>query len=154
MSVANASEPSGGFLTKETARSATAWRGMSDITMIRAHNSSPTAAKPHSAPNRRRSEVIVCLVPRIVPICGPVAARELLQVDRATSPIVTPDLRRARRDFEPLLPDATRNPRRLELKRVPCIIPNLDDPVPYPPEYYFPRAFGPAYETSLPLDDH
>ena len=29
-----------------------------------------------------------------------------------------------------------------------------DDPVPYPPEYYFPRAFGPAYETSLPLDDH
>ncbi len=102
--------------------------------------------------NRRRSEVIVCLVPRIVPMCGPVAARELHQVERATSPVLTPDLRRARRDFEPLLPDATRNPRTLDVGRIPDAACNLFDPVPYPPEYYFPRTFGPTHELSIPTE--
>jgi hypothetical protein len=46
------------------------------------------------------------------------------------------------------MPDAIRNPRRVRVKRIPKVIPNLFDPAPNPVEYYF--ATQPEYESWIP----
>ncbi|TWT76130.1 Type IV pilus biogenesis and competence protein PilQ precursor [Posidoniimonas polymericola] len=57
--------------------------------------------------DRERNEVIVALLPRIVP-CG--SCEEATEYDRATTPLLEPHLAPAYRPWEPALPDATHRP--------------------------------------------
>lgn len=60
---------------------------------------------------RERTEIIVALVPRIVPYDGQYACREEVEVARATTRLTYGDLQRVdRRAWEPELRDAVRNP--------------------------------------------
>lgn len=60
---------------------------------------------------RERTEIIVALVPRIVPYDGQYACREEVEVSRATTRLTYGDLQRVdRRAWEPELRDAVRNP--------------------------------------------
>jgi type IV pilus assembly protein PilQ len=87
---------------------------------------------------RDRSEIIVALVPRVVPYTGNQAAREESEVYRATTPLLDENLKRYPRSGEGSLPDAMRDPRRISVKRLPDAIRNLKDDYPLPPEYYLP----------------
>jgi hypothetical protein len=94
---------------------------------------------------RSRSEIIVALVPRIVPYEPCYAAGEDGELLRATSHIVGPHLERIdRRPDEPELPDAVRNPRSIAVERIPHFIPNLAEPYPHSVDYYFPSLEGGA----------
>lgn len=59
---------------------------------------------------RERSEVVVALLPTIVPVGYCPTSTEELELQRVTTPLVTPSLQKARRPWEPRLPDAIRNP--------------------------------------------
>ena len=61
---------------------------------------------------RERSEVIVVLVPRVVPYDACYSEREQIDYERVHAPLVTPDLNRAPRPWEAQLPDSMRNPKR------------------------------------------
>ena len=87
---------------------------------------------------RDRSEIIVALVPRVVPYAGNQAAREESELYRVTTPLLDENLKRYPRSGEGSLPDAMRDPRRLKVKRLPDAIRNLKDDYPLPPEYYLP----------------
>ncbi|MEZ6052689.1 MAG: hypothetical protein R3C02_15090 [Planctomycetaceae bacterium] len=88
---------------------------------------------------RNRSEIIIALVPRILS-CGPTPTeREMAELERATTPLLEGPLRRVdRRSWEPELPDAMRDPRRVSRKLIPNSLRNLHEPYPNPKEYYFP----------------
>lgn len=61
--------------------------------------------------DRERNEVVVALLPRIVPFGGSCPTpREALELKRVDAPLVTPTLDSAPRPWEPKLPDAIRNP--------------------------------------------
>lgn len=93
--------------------------------------------------SRSRNEIIVVLVPRLVPMGSPAAEKDDLDILRATSPVVGPHLERVdRRPIEPELPDAVRNPRVLAPKRIPDFFRSLKRPYPNPKKYYFPSADG------------
>lgn len=59
---------------------------------------------------RERSEVVVALMPRIVPYGACPTPQEVPDLERVAAPIVTPTLQSAPRPWEPKLPDAIRNP--------------------------------------------
>lgn len=60
---------------------------------------------------RKRSEIIITLVPHILPLQGEIACKEQTDVSRATTPLLQGPLNRMdRRVWEPELPDAIRNP--------------------------------------------
>ena len=89
---------------------------------------------------RERSEIIIALVPRVLPYPEEYAAKDALDYMRATTPLMQNDLRPMPRPWEGQLPDAMKNPRRIHFKRLPEVITNLADPFPNPPEYYFPAV--------------
>jgi type II secretory pathway component GspD/PulD (secretin) len=62
---------------------------------------------------RERSEVIVVLVPRIVPYDDCYNERERIEYERINAPLVTPELERAVRPWEPELHDSMRKPKKL-----------------------------------------
>jgi len=87
---------------------------------------------------RDRSEIIVALVPRIVPDSGAICPEEESELYRATTPLLDPNLKRYPRPGEGTLPDAMRDPRRIAIDRMPDAVRNLKDDYPLPPEYYLP----------------
>ncbi|MEW4526302.1 secretin and TonB N-terminal domain-containing protein [Maioricimonas sp. JC845] len=92
---------------------------------------------------RSRSEIVIALVPRLVPYTPTYAAQEEDRLLRATSPLLGPHLERIdRRPLEPELPDAMRNPRRFDPERAKDWFRQHGDPYPYPKTHYFPSADG------------
>ena len=90
---------------------------------------------------RQRTEIIIALVPRIVPYPLEYEHRERIEVARATTPLLDGRLNRINRlPFEPDLPDAMHDPRGLRLNRVSHLFKNLFEPYPNPPEYYVPSV--------------
>lgn len=87
---------------------------------------------------RDRSEIIVALVPRVVPYGPDYACQAETEVQRATTPLLDPNLKRYPRPWEGSLPDAMDDPRTLHIKRLPDLIRGLDEPYPLPPEYFVP----------------
>jgi hypothetical protein len=97
---------------------------------------------------RQRAEVIIALIPRIVPYGVDYDLQSETEFTRATTPLFDGELWRTDRPWEPVMPDAIRNPRRVRVKRIPKVIPNLFDPALNPVEYYF--ATQPEYESWIP----
>jgi type IV pilus assembly protein PilQ len=62
---------------------------------------------------RERSEVIVVLVPRIVPYDDCYAEQEQVEFERSFTPLLTPELQKTARPWEPQLHDAMNKPKHL-----------------------------------------
>ena len=104
---------------------------------------------------RERREIVVALVPRVVPHgCAP-GIEEQHQYERATTPLLDQNLKRYVRPSEGTLPDAMKDPRKIQLRRLPNAVPNLHDPYPLPPEYYVPAnsELG-GYDPNARYDVH
>lgn len=66
-----------------------------------------------------RNEIIIVLVPRLLPYGETAQSQADTEMLRATSPLLGPQLERIdRRPVEPELPDAVRNPRKLDPSRI------------------------------------
>ncbi len=90
---------------------------------------------------RQRSEVIIALVPRIVPCPFPSSEREVAELQRVETPLIEGPLRRVdRRGWEPELPDAMRDPRSPHHGRILLSPLNLHETYPNPKQYYFPAV--------------
>jgi hypothetical protein len=88
---------------------------------------------------RSRREIIIALVPRVLPCPQPPTPREAIEFERATMPLLDGQLRRMdRTPWEPQLPDAMRDPRTIELDRILHFPEDLHEPYPHPKEYYYP----------------
>ena len=88
---------------------------------------------------RSRAEIIIGLVPRIIPYALDDSHRESMEMTRVTTPLLEGTLKPVdRRPFEAQLPDAMLNPRQIKLRRFPHFFKNLGDTRPHPPEYYLP----------------
>jgi len=86
-----------------------------------------------------RTEIIIAIVPHVVPYAADgYGVQAETEFSRATTRLFDGPLWETDRPWEPDLPDAMRNPRRLKVRRLPHIIHNLHEPLPHPPEYYFP----------------
>ncbi|MDB5340271.1 MAG: hypothetical protein JWN70_5890 [Planctomycetaceae bacterium] len=90
--------------------------------------------------SRQRSEIVIVLIPRIAPYTPNVAAADQVDIARATSPLFQVGLQPAPRPFDPRLPDAINNPRRLRLDRLPSLLNNPCTTDPRPLTYYFPST--------------
>lgn len=85
-----------------------------------------------------RSEIIIALIPRIVPYEPVYDAKNECDLHRATSPLTQWPLQEAARDAEPSLPDASRLPRKPRWDRILDVQDNLQQENPRPSEYFFP----------------
>ncbi|MCR4412665.1 MAG: hypothetical protein NUV77_09600 [Thermoguttaceae bacterium] len=65
------------------------------------------------AVTKSRAEIIITLLPRVMPYAPDYAAQERCEVERAETPLFHGALERCARPGEPMLPDAVRNPRGL-----------------------------------------
>ncbi|MDZ4685953.1 MAG: hypothetical protein SH850_12870 [Planctomycetaceae bacterium] len=97
--------------------------------------------------HRERNEILIALVPRVVtydsghPVCPKPDPGDEVEWSRATTPLVGPQLQRVdRRPLEPELPDAIRNPRKLDLSRVPQLWKKPTKAYPPPADFYFPSS--------------
>lgn len=97
--------------------------------------------------HRERNEILIALVPRVVtfdsghPVAPMPDALDAEQWTRATTPLVGPQLQRVdRRPLEPELPDAIRNPRKLDWSRIPQLWKKPTKAYPPPVDYYFPSS--------------
>ena len=106
---------------------------------------------------RERREIIIALIPRILPYHPDDQCREAEEWARVNTPLLTESLKPFdRRAFEAELPDAMRDPRRIKWKRIPHFFKNLRDTHPLPLEYYFPSVseeYGgfPGFYTAGPF---
>lgn len=89
---------------------------------------------------RVRREIIITLVPRVLPYNENYQAIEEQNVLRATTPLLDWPLKEFPRPFEPELPDATRHPRTIRFDRLFDSIHHLKDEKPQPAEYFFPST--------------
>lgn len=90
---------------------------------------------------RERNEIIIALIPRVVPYQPNYQGREFAEAARATSPLLHGPLDRIdRRPLEPELPDAIKDPRSVEFSRAPHFFENLRETYPHPLKYYFPSV--------------
>ncbi len=85
-----------------------------------------------------RSEIIIALIPRIVPYDPVYNSKNECDIHRVTTPLTQWPLQEAARDTEPSLPDATRLPRKPRWDRIMDVQDNLEQENPHPPEYFFP----------------
>ena len=85
-----------------------------------------------------RSEIIIALIPRIVPYEPVYNAKNECDLHRVTTPLTQWPLQEAARDIEPSLPDATKLPRKPRWDRILDIQDNLEQENPRPSEYFFP----------------
>jgi type II secretory pathway component GspD/PulD (secretin) len=100
---------------------------------------------------RKRSEIIIALVPRIVSYEPHDQFQGENEVNRATTRLLDPPLKRASRPWEPQLPDAIHNPRRLKFSRLLHFFHNLRETHPRPLEHYLPSV---NEENTWISDDH
>jgi type II secretory pathway component GspD/PulD (secretin) len=99
---------------------------------------------------RSRNEIIVVLVPRLVPLNSPASEREDIEIARATTPLTGPHLERVdRRPVEPELPDAIRNPRTIFPRRVPQVLKGPQGRYGVAKRYHYPSADGDAYQRGM-----
>ncbi|MFQ5730409.1 MAG: type II secretion system protein GspD, partial [Planctomycetaceae bacterium] len=89
---------------------------------------------------KERTEIIIALVPRIVPLGAPRDERAQAEWTRAATRLFEKPLDRTFRPQEPGLPDAVRDPRRLRFDRLLRVIPNLGESHPLPSDYILPPA--------------
>lgn len=86
-----------------------------------------------------RSEIIVALLPRIVPYGCDAQAREDFELEKAQTPLLENGLTpRDRRHLEPEMPDAYLNPRRPSFDRMREFVPSLGGGRLNEPHYYLP----------------
>ena len=88
--------------------------------------------------NKQRSEIIIVLIPRIVPYGAEAEQAQQIEIERARTPLLEGPLRRTHRPWEPDLADAMHNPRQLRVDRFPHFWRNLWSPFPHSLEYYLP----------------
>jgi type IV pilus assembly protein PilQ len=99
---------------------------------------------------RSRNEIIVVLVPRLVPLNSPASELEDIEIARATTPLTGPHLERVdRRPIEPELPDAIRNPRTIFPRRVPSALKGPQGRYGVAKRYHYPSADGEAYQRGM-----
>lgn len=94
---------------------------------------------------RVRREIIITLIPRVLPYNPDYEAIEQEQVSRSTTPILDWPLKEFPRPFEPEMPDATRNPRTIRLDRLFDSIHHTKDEKPHSADYFFPSTLDPWY---------
>lgn len=87
---------------------------------------------------RRREEIIIALIPRIVPYTADFDGKERSDYSRASTPLLQNNLKRVDRPWEVVLPDAERNPRRVKVRRLPKLLSSPFKPFPRPVEYFIP----------------
>lgn len=96
---------------------------------------------------RERTEIIIALIPRVVPYSGEAALLEECQKARVQIPLLHGALNRVDRTaFEPKLPDAVDVPRRADAERILNSVHDLNEPRPRPLDYYFPLTEEPPFE--------
>lgn len=92
---------------------------------------------------RERAEVIIALIPRIVPYDPTYHTREHAEYSRVATRLLHGPLHRIDRTLlEPELPDAKTNPRRVQWKRLPHTLTDFQHVYPRPVDYYFPVTNG------------
>jgi type IV pilus assembly protein PilQ len=97
---------------------------------------------------RERTEIVIALIPRLVPFDSDYQDVEHSNVYRATSPLLTGTLKPIdRQAFEPELSDATKHPRSIRLNRILNAVHDLECMYPRPLEYYFPSTTDPWYNN-------
>lgn len=106
---------------------------------------------------RQRNEIIIALVPRIVPYQPDYQSVHDADLSRATTPILSGGLKRVHRPADGTLPDAIENPRHFRLNRLPDAVDSINEPFPYPLEHYFPAIsdehpdwYGPTHPLPVP----
>lgn len=87
---------------------------------------------------RQRSEIIIVLIPRIVPYGPEDAQEEQREVAVSQVPLFHNGLQETPRPWEAKLPDAMENPRRLSFPRLRTLFANPYRNDPAPLRYYFP----------------
>lgn len=86
---------------------------------------------------KERTEIVIALVPRIVPYDCEYMEQDKFEYQRATTRLLEGPLRSVDRP-EPRLPDAIMNPRSIRYKRPGPYFKHLRDPGTYNEDYYFP----------------
>ncbi|WP_197440287.1 secretin and TonB N-terminal domain-containing protein [Polystyrenella longa] len=89
---------------------------------------------------RRRTEIIIVLTPHILPYNYDKFCEHEVEVQRVMTPLVEGQLQPVDRPWEPQLPDAMYDPRKIDWDRVKEIPHNLKQPYPKPIEYYVPSV--------------
>jgi len=89
---------------------------------------------------RERSEIIIALIPRIVPYTVDYDPQERSDYSQASTRLFHSDLKRMDRPWEPVPSDAERNPRRLKVRRLPNLFKMPFQHFPRPIEYFFPSV--------------
>ncbi|MDP1798270.1 MAG: hypothetical protein Q8K78_12335 [Planctomycetaceae bacterium] len=106
---------------------------------------------------RERSEIVIVLIPRIAPYTPDYQAYEGLKVLQASEPLFQNGLQPTVRPFDPALPDAINNPRRIRPYRFSSLFDKPSETNPKPLRYYFPTMDeelnppdGPIFDRPLP----
>jgi len=94
---------------------------------------------------RVRREIIITLIPRLLPYDNEYQSIEQTNVVRSTTPLLDWPLKAFTRPFEPTLPDATDNPRTIRFDRLFGSFRDLKDEKPHSAEYFFPSTLDPWY---------
>lgn len=103
---------------------------------------------------RQRNEIVIALVPRLVPVQTEYTYGLEEEMARATSPLLGPHLESIdRRPLEPELPDAYLNPRRLTWAPIRNFFRHPKPPVPMPPRQEIPPLEGDRTIRGLYLRD-
>lgn len=87
---------------------------------------------------RKRSEIIIVLIPRIVHEGELPPPGDVIDIQRATTPIFMNGLQQAPRPLDPRLPDAINNPRRFLPARMKALFEPPKKTNPKPLRFYFP----------------
>lgn len=94
---------------------------------------------------RTRREIIITLIPRLVPYDPEYSSIEQTNVVRSTTPLLDWPLNRFPRPFEPDIPDAVENPRTIRFDRLFGSLHDLKDEKPHSADYFFPSKLDPWY---------
>ncbi len=94
---------------------------------------------------RIRREIIITLIPRLIPFNSEYQSIEQTNLARSTTPLLDWPLEKFPRPFEPTLPDATENPRTIRFDRMFSSVRDLKNKKPHAIEYFFPSTLDPWY---------
>lgn len=89
---------------------------------------------------RQRVEIIVALIPRVIPYSPDYANHDVTQYHRATTPLLEGALRPVDRPWEPKLPDSVYKPRKWCASRSLKALTSFGDARPNEPAYFFPTT--------------